>query len=85
MKTLTATDARNEWFSLLRNSVKEHRIYRIAAKEGGAILLSEEDYENLLETLELLSTPGMLKSIKQARKEIKEGKVYTMKEVFGDR
>lgn len=59
MKTLTATDARDDWFSLLKNSVKGHRVYRITAKEGGAILLSEEDYENLLETLELLSTPGM--------------------------
>ena len=84
MKTLTATDARDDWFSLLRNSVKGHRIYRITAKEGGAILLSEEDYENLLETLELLSTPRMLKSIRQAKKEIKEGKVYSIKEVFGE-
>lgn len=84
MKTLTATDAREGWFNLIRNSVKEHRIYRITAKEGGVILLSEEDYQNLLETLELLSTPGMLKSIKQAKKEIKEGKVYSIKEVFGE-
>lgn len=84
MKTLTAADARNDLFGLLKNSVKEHRIYRISAKEGDAILLSEKDYENLLETLELLSTPGMLKSIKQAKKEIKEGKVYSIKEVFGE-
>ena len=84
MKTLNATEARNDLLTLLRNSVKGHRIYRITAKEGGAILLSEEDYENLLETLELLSTPGMLKSIRRARRDIKEEKVYTMKEVFGE-
>ena len=84
MKTLTATDARNNWFELIKNSIKGHNIYRITSKEGGAVLLSEEDYESLLETLELLSTPGMLKSIKQAKKEIKEGKTFSMKEVFGD-
>ena len=84
MKTLNATEARDDLLTLLRNSVKGHRIYRITAKEGGAILLSEEDYENLLETLELLSTPGMLKSIRRARRDIKEEKVYTMKEVFGE-
>ena len=84
MKTLTATDARDDWFSLLRNSVTGHRVYRITAKEGDVILLSEEDYENLLETVELLSKPKLLKSIRQAKKEIKEGKVYSIKEVFGE-
>lgn len=46
-------------------------------------MLCEEDYESLMETLELLSQPGMLKSIKQAKKEIKQGKTCSMKEVFG--
>jgi len=84
MKTLTATDARNNWFELLKKLVKGHRAYRITSKEGGAVLLSEEDYESLIETLELLSTPGMLKGVKQAKKEIQSGKIYSMKEVFGD-
>ncbi len=84
MKTLTATDARNHWFELLKSSVKEHRVYRITSKEGGTVLMSEEDYESLIETLELLAMPGMLKSIRQAQKEIKEGKTYSMKEVFGE-
>ena len=84
MKTLTATDARNNWFDLLRKLVKGHRAYRITSKEGGAVLLAEEDYESLIETLELLSVPGMLKSVKQAKKDIKLKKTYSMKEVFGD-
>jgi len=84
METFTATDARNHWFELIKDSVKGHKVYRITSKEGGAVLLSEEDYDSLIETLELLSKPGMLKSIKQARKEIKEGKTSSMKEVFGD-
>ncbi len=84
METFTATDARNHWFELIKDSVRGHKVYRITSKEGDAILLSEEDYENLIETLELLSTPGMLKSIKQARKEIKEGKTHSLKEIFGD-
>lgn len=84
MKTLTATDARNNWFKLLKDSVSSHRIYQITSKEGDAVILSKEDYESLIETLELLSIPGMLKSIKQADKEIAEGKTRTMEEVFGD-
>ena len=84
MKTLTATEARNRWFDLLKNSIKGHRLYHITSKQGGIVLLSEEDYESLIETLELLSTPGMLKSIQQAKKEIKERKTYSMEEVFGE-
>ena len=84
MQTLTATDARHKWFELLKHSVKGHQVYRITSKEGGAVLLSEEDYESLLETLELLSLPGLKKSVRQAKKEIKAGKTYSVKEVFGD-
>ena len=84
MKTVTATDARNNLFKLLKGLTKQHRAYRITSKEGDAVLLSEEDYDSLMETLELLSIPGMAKSIQQARKEIKEGKTSSMKEVFGD-
>jgi len=84
MKTLTATDARNNWFELIKKSIKGHKIFRITSKEGGAVLLSQEDYESLLETLELLSQPGMLKGVKRAKKEIKENKTYSMKEIFGE-
>ena len=84
MQTLTATDARGKWFELVRKSVKGHQAYRITSKDGDAILLSQEEYESLIETLELLSLPGMAKSIRQAKKEIKQGKTYSMKEVFGD-
>ena len=84
METFTATDARKNLFELLKKTLKGHRAYRITSKEGDAILLSGEEYESLLETLELLSLPGMLKSIRQARKDIKQGKTFSMKEVFGD-
>ncbi len=83
MDSITATEARSKWFELLKKSVKGHRVFRIASKEGDAILLSEEDYESLLETLELLSQPGLVKSLKESKRDIKKGKTYSMKEVFG--
>lgn len=83
MTTFTATKARSHWFELVKQSTKSHRMFRIRSKDGDAVLLSQEDYDSLLETLELLSTPGLLKSIQKARKEIKEGKTYSMQEVFG--
>jgi antitoxin YefM len=85
VKTLTATAARKELFTLLKRSVRGHRQFRIRHKEGDSVLLSEEDYESLLETLDLLSTPGFLQSIKRARREIARGKTYSLEEVFGTR
>ncbi len=83
MQNITATEARSTFFNLVKTTIKTRKEYRITSKEGNAVLLSEDDYESLLETLELLSTPGFLKSIRQAKKDIKAGKTYSLDEVFG--
>ncbi len=83
MKTLTATEARRDLFKLLKRSARGHQQFRITWDEGDVVLLSQEDYESLLETLELLSTPGLLKSVRRARKEIAQGKTYPLEEVLG--
>ncbi len=83
MKTLTATQARSDFFNVIKKAVKGHRQFRISSKQGGVIVLSEEDYESLLETLELLSTPGVLKGVRKAKQEIKKGKTFSMEEIFG--
>lgn len=81
--TVTATEARQNLFRLVRKSVKGHVPVKITSKEGDAVLVSEEDYEGLLETLELLSVPGMRKSIQEARVDIRAGRTRTVKEIFG--
>ena len=81
--TVTATEARQNLFKLVKKSVKGHVPVRISSKEGDAVLVSEEDYEGLLETLELLSIPGMRKSIQEARADIRAGRTKLLKEIFG--
>ena len=81
--TVTATEARQNLFKLVRKSVKGHVPVKITSKEGDAVLVSEEDYEGLLETLELLSVPGMRKSIQQARADIRAGRTRSLKQIFG--
>ena len=82
MKTITASRARSELFNLLKNTVKGHRQVRITSKEGSVVLMSEEDYENLIETLELLSIPDFKKSLNIADREIEKGETFSMDEVF---
>lgn len=85
MKSITATNARSNLFNILKNTIKGHRQIRITTKDGNAILLSEEDYESVLETAHLLSIPGFLNSIKKADKEIENKKTYSMDEVFNSK
>ncbi len=81
--TVTATEARQNLFKLVRKSVKGHVPVKITSKEGDAVLVSEQDYEGLLETLELLSVPGMRKSVQEARADIRAGRTKSLKEIFG--
>jgi antitoxin YefM len=83
MTSLTATEARQRFFALLKSAAKGHRVYRITHNDGDAVLLSEEDYESLIETLELLSTPGVAKSIRRARREIERGETFSLEDVLG--
>jgi antitoxin YefM len=82
MTSLTATEARQRLFGLLKGAARGHRVYRITHNDGDAVLLSQEDYDSLLETLELLSTPGVARSIRQARREIERGETYSLEDVL---
>jgi len=42
-----------------------------------AVILAEEDYESLLETLDILSDQKLMKDIKKAQQELKKGKGIT--------
>lgn len=83
MTTMTATKARQHLFDILKKSVQGHVPIKITSKKGDVVLISEEDYEGLLETLQLLSDPGMAKSIREARADIKAGRTKSLKEIFG--
>ena len=83
MTTLTATQARQNLFELVKKSVKGHAPVKITSKNGDVVMISEEDYEALLETLELLSKKGMLKGVWQAKADIKAGRTRSLKDVFG--
>jgi len=82
MQTFTATEARSRLFNLIKNIIRGHRQVRITSKSGSAILLSEDDYENLLETIELLSVPGFKQSIEQANKDIENGDTLPLEKVL---
>ena len=84
MTTLTATDARKTLFDLLRGANERHEIYHIRHRQGDAVLMSEAEYDSLIETLELLSAPGFNESFEKARAEAQTGDTRSFDEVFGE-
>lgn len=60
MKTITAHDAKEQFVSLVKTVLQENSKYLISLPEGNAVLLSEKNYEDLLITLEMLSTPLLM-------------------------
>ena len=81
---ITATDARRDFFEIVKGATEKHQVYRIQHRKGSVVILSEAEYDNLIETLDLLSTPGFLKSLKRSVDRMNNGETYTMDDVFGD-
>jgi antitoxin YefM len=84
MSTITATDARKSFFDLMKGVNQKHEIYHINYKDGGAVLMSEEEFESLEETLALLSVRGFREDFETAREEVKKGDTSSFEEVFGE-
>lgn len=63
MTAITATKARSSLFQLLDNVAASHEPVLITGKRGNAVLIAEEDWRSINETLYLLGIPGMRESI----------------------
>ena len=64
MPTLTATEARARLYRLIDEAAASHEPIVITGKRGKAVLISEEDWRSIQETLFLLNLPGMRESIR---------------------
>ncbi len=63
MTSVTATKARRQLYSLLDDVAESHEPVQIAGKRHSAVLVSEEDWRAVQETLYLAGVPGMRDSI----------------------
>ena len=63
MTTTNITNFRKNAFNYVEQTIKYNEPLNISTKEGNAVLLSEEDYSGIMETLYLVSMPGMREKI----------------------
>ena len=69
MTTTNITNFRTNAFNYVEQTIKYNEPLNISTKEGNAVLLSEEDYSVIMETLYLVSVPGMREKLRDAMKE----------------
>lgn len=69
MTTLTASEARASLYRLIDQTAESHQPVFISGKRANAVLVSEEDWSAIQETLHLLAVPGMRVSVKDAMSE----------------
>ena len=63
MNSITVTDARKTLYRLINETADSHEPVLISGKKANAVLISEEDWNAINETLHLLSIQGMRESI----------------------
>ncbi len=69
MAVITATKARSDLYNLIDQTKNFHEPIVISGKRNNAVLISEDDWNSIQETLYLCSIPGMRESILEASKE----------------
>jgi prevent-host-death family protein len=65
MTTFKATDARAKLYRLIDEVARSHEPIHITGRRANAVLLSEDDWRSIQETLHLLSIPGMRECIRE--------------------
>lgn len=68
MESISASKARANIYKLIDVVAESHTQMKISGKRGNAVLVGEEDWNAIQETLHLVSIPGMRKSILEGMK-----------------
>jgi antitoxin YefM len=66
--TMNITNARKDLYRLIEQVIESHEPVHITGRKGTAVIISEEDWKNIEETLYLVSIPGMRESIIEGMK-----------------
>lgn len=65
MNTMNASEARNKLYRLLDETAAAHEPVLITGPRSNGVLVSQEDWNSIQETLHLLSIPDMRESIRE--------------------
>ncbi|XGW00017.1 MAG: type II toxin-antitoxin system Phd/YefM family antitoxin [Leptolyngbya sp. BL-A-14] len=83
MYQVTSDYAQNNFDEILDRASQDPEGVAIIQANKSFVLISQEELEALIETVELLKDPTLLDDIQQARQEYSRGEVFTADQVFG--
>lgn len=82
---LPVTTVKKDLMKLLKK-IQEGQETLVITRDGKAagVLMSAEDYESLVETIEILGDRKLLRSLLKASEDFKSGRVHTHDQVFDE-
>ncbi|XHX80666.1 MAG: type II toxin-antitoxin system Phd/YefM family antitoxin [Stenomitos frigidus ULC029] len=83
MYQVTSDYAQNNFNEILDRASQDPEGVAIVQANKSFVLISQEELEGLIETIELLKDPTLLADIQQAQQEYSRGEVLTAEQVFG--
>ncbi len=69
MTIMSPTALRKNMFEVFENTAKYNDVVLVTGKKSNVVIMSEEDYRGMMETMYLESQPGLVKEIKKAMNE----------------
>ena len=81
MSAITATAARKSLLSFIARVNEDHAVIEIVSKKGNAVLLSKDDYDSIVETAHLLSSPANAMRLIRSLEATRRGE-YTERELL---
>lgn len=82
MTTVPLAEARANLSRLVDEAVRTHQRVEVTRQgRRAAVILGAEDYDSLIETLDILSDPELVREIREAEAEAERGEVYSLEEV----
>lgn len=82
MTTLPLAEVRANLSKLVDEAVRTHlRIEVTRQGRRAAVILSAEDYDSIMETLEVLSDPGLMDDLRSGQADVARGEYHSLDEV----
>lgn len=85
MTTIPLAEARAQLSRLVDEAVRTHERIEVTRKgRRAAVIMSADDYDSIMETLDVLSDPELMRDVRAAEAELDAGEFATLGEVADD-
>ena len=84
-KILPITKVKKEFLDVIKEMTEDESTITVT-KNGMpvGVMMTPERYDGLLETIEILADPRIIKALKASERDFRTGKVYTHKDAWAD-